>query len=85
MFHIEVVFVVVDVVPSRPLVIKVTQCFFFLGMQEALDALFFVSQSCPPTSFLRCATQNWLMPTKAATLPITTTPLSCNKAWCFCS
>ena len=57
---------------------------FSLGLQEALDALLFVSQS-HPTSFLRCATKDWLMPTKAATLRVETPLLSCTKVWCFCS
>ena len=39
----------------------------------------------PPTSFLKCATKDWHMPTKATTLQVETPFLSCTKAWCLCS
>ena len=39
----------------------------------------------PPTSFLRCATEDWLMPTTTTTLRVERPLLSCTKAWCFCS
>ena len=39
----------------------------------------------PPTSFLRCAIEDWLMPTNAATLWVETPLLNCTKAWCFYS
>ena len=39
----------------------------------------------PPTSFLWCATKDWLTSTKATTLQVESLLLSCTKVWCFCS
>ena len=39
----------------------------------------------PPTSFFICATESWLMPTKATTLRVETSLLICTKTRCFYS
>ena len=38
-----------------------------------------------PTCFLKCNTNDWLMPTKVEILWVETWLLSCTKAWCFYS
>ena len=76
--------VVADVVPSRPLVTKVIQRLFSRPTRHFGCAPLWLSIS-PPTSFLICATKDWLMPTKLAILRVETLFLSCTKAWCFCS
>ena len=44
-----------------------------------------LSLNLTPTTFLICATEDWLMPTKVATLQVETPLLSYTKAWCFYS
>ena len=77
-------FDVVDVIPSRLSIPRVTQCLFSQSIISFGHPPLCLSIS-PPTSFLICATKNWLMPTKVATLRVRTPLLSCTKAWCLCS
>ena len=75
--------VVVDAIPSRTSVMRVTQHLFSL-FARSFGHLFLCLSISPSTSFLKCATKDWLMPTKTATLQVETPFLSCIEAWCFC-
>ena len=71
MFQIEVFFSIACAVPSWPSITRVTQCLFSWFARSFGRPLLCLSIS-PPTSFLRCATEDWLMPTKAAALRVET-------------
>ena len=62
-------FAIVDVVPSGPSVARVTQGLFSQSTRSFGRHPLCLSIS-PPTSFLRCATKDWLMPIKATTLRV---------------
>ena len=74
---------IADVVLSRPWVSRVIQRLFSRFVRN-FGCLALCLSILPPTSFLRCTTKDWLMPTKAATLRVKTTLISCTKAWCSC-
>ena len=76
-------FDVIDTVPSRLLVTRMTQC-LFCRFARSFGCPPLCLSILPPTSFLRCATKNWFMTTKATTLRVEIVLLSCTKAWCFC-
>ena len=77
-------FVVVDAVPSRSSVTKMTQCLFSWSARSFEHHPLCLSNS-PLASFLRCGSKDWLMPTKATTFRVKTPLLSCIIVWCFYS
>jgi hypothetical protein len=72
-------FVVVDVVASQPLVTRVTQRLFSWSTRS-FERLPICLSSSPPTYFFRCATKDWLMPTKVATLQVKMLLTSCTQS-----
>ena len=77
-------FVVANEVPTQPSITRVTQRLFSQSARSFEHPPLCLSIS-PPTSFLQFAIEDWLMPTKTATLQLETPILSCTKAWCFYS
>ena len=77
-------FVVAYAIPSRSSITRVTRS-LFPRSTRSFGWPHFCLSILTPTSSLRCATEDWLMPTKVATLQVERPLLSCTKAWCFCS
>jgi hypothetical protein len=77
-------FVVVDALPSRPSVIRVTQRLFSRSARSFGHPPLYLS-ILPTTSFLVCAKEDWLMLPKATTLQVETPLLNWTKVWCFYS
>jgi hypothetical protein len=77
-------FVVVDALPSRPSVIRVTQRLFSRSARSFGHPPLYLS-ILPTTSFLICAKEDWLMLPKSTTLQVETPLLNWTKVWCFYS
>jgi hypothetical protein len=77
-------FAITNAVPNQPSVTKVTQRLFSWSARSFGHPPLCLSIS-PLTSFLKCATEDWLMPTKVATLQVETPLLRSIKVWCFYS
>ena len=75
-------FVVACAVSSRPSITRVTRRLFSQFARSFGHFHLCLSISLP-TSFLKCATKDLLMSTKATSLQVETLFLSCTKAWCF--
>jgi hypothetical protein len=69
-------------IQNWPSVRRVTQCRFSQSARSFGHPPLCLSIS-PSTCFLGCATEDWLMPTKATTLRVETPFLSCTKVLCF--
>jgi hypothetical protein len=78
----QICFVVTDATPNQPLVTRVTQCLFF-GFPRSFGCIPLCLSILPPTSFLRCTTEDRFMLTEATTLRIETPLLSCTKVSCY--
>ena len=77
-------FALANAVPSQPSLTRVIQR-LFSGFTRNFGHPPLCFSISPPTGFLICTREDWLMPTKVATLQVETSLLSCTKAWCFSS
>ena len=77
-------FDITNAIPSRPLIIRMTQR-LFSRLAKSFGCPPLCLSILPPTSFFGCVTKEWITSTKVSTLRVKTPLLSCAKAWCFYS